>query len=59
MNDAASQFAKSSGKLIYVFNPRANTKKEEQVSVFSSFSPSALLERDISPDTSFSKGIIK
>lgn len=33
MNDAASQFAKSSGKLIYVFNPRANTKKEEQVSV--------------------------
>lgn len=33
MNDAASQFAKSSGKLIYIFNPRANTRKEEQVSV--------------------------
>lgn len=33
MNDAASQFAKSSANLIYIFNPLANPKKEEQVSV--------------------------
>lgn len=31
MNDAATKFAKSSGKLIYIFNPRKNPKKEEQV----------------------------
>ncbi|XP_069362769.1 extracellular matrix-binding protein ebh-like isoform X2 [Maniola hyperantus] len=35
MNDATSKFAKSSGKLIYTFNPRVNPKKEEQISLLS------------------------
>ncbi|CAH2268426.1 jg16857 [Pararge aegeria aegeria] len=35
MNDAASKFAKCSGKLIYNFSPRINPKKEEQISVLS------------------------
>lgn len=31
MNNAASRFANSSGKLVYIFNPRKNPKKEKEV----------------------------
>ncbi|XP_052745161.1 uncharacterized protein LOC112051754 isoform X1 [Bicyclus anynana] len=35
MNDAVSKFTKSSGSLIYTFNPHTNPKKQEQISVLS------------------------